>query len=58
MVENGITPLGVDLAPVDFVALAQAYGARGTTLDDPSSLPALLKDALKARVPTVIMVSV
>lgn len=58
MVENGITPLGVDLAPVDFVALAQAYGARGTTLDDPSSLPALLEDALKARVPTVIMVSV
>lgn len=58
MVENGITPLGVDLAPVDFVALAQAYGARGTTIDDPSSLPALLKDALEARVPTVIMVSV
>lgn len=58
MADSGITPLGVDLGPVDFVALAQAYGARGTTLSDPSSLPALLEEALTAQVPTVIMVGV
>jgi 5-guanidino-2-oxopentanoate decarboxylase len=58
MLESGITPLGVDLGPVDFVALAKAYGARGTTLADLSSLPALLAEALKAPVPTVIRVTV
>lgn len=58
MLENGITPLGVDLGPVDFVALAHAYGARGTALSDLSLLPAVLENALKAHVPTVIVVSI
>ncbi len=54
MLDRGQPPLGVELASPDFAAAARALGARGETIDDPRSLPALLGDAFAASGPTLV----
>lgn len=47
---------GVDLVPPDFVALARAFGARGTRVDDIKSVGAAVQSALGEAGPVVIEV--
>jgi thiamine pyrophosphate-dependent acetolactate synthase large subunit-like protein len=52
----GTTPLGVDLRPPDFCALARAYGGHGTRLEDVGDVPQLARAALQRRCPAVLEV--
>ena len=54
MQRRGIAPEGVDLATPDFVRIAEAYGWHGERLDDPSDLPAALRNAAARSGPTLI----
>ncbi|MDH2424334.1 thiamine pyrophosphate-binding protein [Sphaerisporangium sp. TRM90804] len=54
MLAHGMRPVGVDLHMPDFVALAEAYGARGRAVTTPDELGKAVTDALDAAVPTVI----
>ncbi|HTX13598.1 MAG TPA: thiamine pyrophosphate-dependent enzyme [Solirubrobacteraceae bacterium] len=45
---------GVELAPVDFVKVAEACGIRGVRIDDPTMVGAQLGDALAADGPALI----
>jgi thiamine pyrophosphate-dependent acetolactate synthase large subunit-like protein len=47
---------GVDIEPPDFVALANAFGARGVRVDDLAKVGNTLADALDAEGPVVIEV--
>jgi pyruvate dehydrogenase (quinone)/pyruvate oxidase len=49
---------GVELAPVDFVKVAEACGLRGVRIDDPARLGDQLPDALAAEGPGLIEVVV
>jgi acetolactate synthase-1/2/3 large subunit len=53
MAEHGQEPIGVDLPPPDFVALATALGARGRRLESAAELGELLPAAFEAGGPTV-----
>jgi acetolactate synthase I/II/III large subunit len=52
--ENGIAPIGVDVTPPDFVAVARAYGWAAERLSDRDSLPGLLREAATRTTPTLI----
>lgn len=54
MLYLGNPEYGVDLAPVDFVKVAEAFGARGVHIDEPARCPGQLKDALAMPGPVVI----
>ena len=58
MAARGQAPIGVDLLAPDFALLARAFGARGVTIHDPGSLPALLAEGFAAPAPTLIEVRV
>jgi pyruvate dehydrogenase (quinone)/pyruvate oxidase len=45
---------GVELAPVDFVRVAEACGLRGVRIDDPARAGAQLEEALRSDGPAVI----
>ncbi|MDQ6908491.1 MAG: thiamine pyrophosphate-binding protein [Chloroflexota bacterium] len=50
--------IAADLANPDFVALAEAFGIRGTRVRDPDALRSVLGDALAANEPALIEVAV
>ncbi|MBY8976724.1 5-guanidino-2-oxopentanoate decarboxylase [Rhodobacteraceae bacterium NNCM2] len=54
MVENQITPVGVDLHTPDFIGLGKAYGAETATMTDMAELPGLLTQAAARQGPTLI----
>jgi pyruvate dehydrogenase (quinone)/pyruvate oxidase len=54
MLYLGNPEYGVDLAPVDFVKVAEAFGVRGVRIEDPSRCREQLKDALALPGPVVI----
>jgi pyruvate dehydrogenase (quinone)/pyruvate oxidase len=54
MLYLGNPEYGVDLAPVDFVKVAEACGAHGVRIDDPTNCRAQLKDALAMDGPVLI----
>ena len=56
MISRQITPVGVDLATPDFVALGRAYGAEAIALDSLPAVPGLLRQAAARPGPTVIEV--
>lgn len=56
MIEQDFPPLGVDLAPVDLPAIAEAMGGHGLALPDAGGLPAALEAAFERPGPTLITV--
>ncbi|GAA3803975.1 5-guanidino-2-oxopentanoate decarboxylase [Sphaerisporangium flaviroseum] len=56
MAERGMPPVGVDLHGPDLVMLARAYGARGVAAGTPAELGQAVREAVRAPVPTVIVV--
>jgi pyruvate dehydrogenase (quinone) len=54
MLYLGNPEYGVDLAPVDFVKVAEAFGGRGVHIEDPSRCREQLKDALAMPGPVLI----
>jgi pyruvate dehydrogenase (quinone)/pyruvate oxidase len=54
MVFLGNPEYGVDLAPLDFVAFAQACGARGMRIDDPTRCGDQLREALSWPGPVIV----
>jgi pyruvate dehydrogenase (quinone)/pyruvate oxidase len=54
MVFLGNPEFGCELQPVDFAALARAFGASGFTIEDPACCGALLDEALATEGPVVI----
>ena len=46
--------VATDLGPIDFVAVAEAFGARGQRVDDDATFEEALRNALAADGPTVI----
>lgn len=54
MIQNQITPVGVDLHTPDFIGLAKAYGAASASVGSLEDLPALLGEAAARRGPTVL----
>ncbi|MEM1276702.1 MAG: 5-guanidino-2-oxopentanoate decarboxylase [Pseudomonadota bacterium] len=54
MIENQITPVGVDLHTPDFVALGRAYGAEAEQVEALSDLSDLMIDAAERAGPTVL----
>ncbi|MEV7969836.1 thiamine pyrophosphate-binding protein [Sphaerisporangium sp. NPDC088356] len=56
MAERGMPPVAVDLHAPDFVLLARAYGARGLAAGTPGELREAVREAVRAPVPTVIVV--
>jgi pyruvate dehydrogenase (quinone)/pyruvate oxidase len=54
MLYLGNPEYGVDLAPVDFVKVAEAFGARGVRIEEPAQCRQQLKDALAMPGPVVI----
>ncbi|MEM0942691.1 MAG: 5-guanidino-2-oxopentanoate decarboxylase [Pseudomonadota bacterium] len=56
MLENAITPVGVDLHTPDFVRIGEAYGCHATRLSEFGDLPGLLREAAQRPGPTLIHV--
>lgn len=56
MVARGAPTLGVDLHTPDFVALAEAMGARGVRIDDVTLLSAELERAFAGDGPTLLSI--
>lgn len=54
MLQRGAAPIGVDLRAPDFVALAEAFGARGVRVDDLGALAGHLRQAFAAPGPTLL----
>ncbi|WP_028933638.1 5-guanidino-2-oxopentanoate decarboxylase [Pseudonocardia spinosispora] len=57
MVDRGDRPVAVDLAPVDFAALAGSMGCHGIRIDDPTALTAEVASAWQADRPTLLWIS-
>ncbi|MEM7507144.1 MAG: 5-guanidino-2-oxopentanoate decarboxylase [Pseudomonadota bacterium] len=55
MIENQITPVGVDLHTPDFGLIAQAYGAATARVEALQALPDLLREAVGRQGPTVLV---
>ena len=51
-------PVTSSLGPIDFVKLAEAFGARGVRAGSPEEIPPALADALAENVVTVIHVPI
>jgi 5-guanidino-2-oxopentanoate decarboxylase len=56
MIASGIAPIGVVARNPDFVALAEAWGARGVRVGDAAALTAAVEAALRYAGPTLIEV--
>ncbi len=56
MIASGIAPIGVVARNPDFVALAEAWGARGVCVGDEAALTAAVEAALRYAGPTLIEV--
>jgi thiamine pyrophosphate-dependent acetolactate synthase large subunit-like protein len=56
MIASGIAPIGVVARNPDFVALAEAWGARGVRVGDEAALTAAVEAALRYAGPTLIEV--
>ena len=54
MVLEGNPQFGVDLQPIDFVAVAHACGAAGFSLEDPADAPRVLSEALAYNGPAIV----
>ncbi|MEM9370189.1 MAG: 5-guanidino-2-oxopentanoate decarboxylase [Pseudomonadota bacterium] len=54
MVQNGITPVGVDLHTPDFIVLGRAYGAETARVGSLEALPDLLSAAAERQGPTLL----
>ncbi|MBM7867617.1 hypothetical protein GTO89_13310 [Heliobacterium gestii] len=54
MEKAGLKPLGTDLAPLDFAAVAIACGAEGFRVSESSQLPAALATAMTREKPVVV----
>ena len=54
MVLEGTPQFGVELQPIDFAAFARACGAGGFTVDDPTELPSVLRQAFDHPGPAVV----
>jgi acetolactate synthase-1/2/3 large subunit len=53
----GGEPVGTDLGPIDFAAIARAMGARGARVESDAQLEPALRQALAGDRPTVIHVT-
>jgi thiamine pyrophosphate-dependent acetolactate synthase large subunit-like protein len=56
MIASGIAPIGVVARNPDFVALAEAWGARGVRVGSEAALAAAVEAALRYDGPTLIEV--
>lgn len=54
IVEDGYPEFGVDLQPIDFAAYAKACGAAGYCVEDPTTIEAVLRQALAEPGPVII----
>jgi pyruvate dehydrogenase (quinone) len=54
IVLEGNPQFGVELQPIDFAAYARACGAGGFTIEDPSTAPAILREAFEYDGPAVV----
>ncbi|MEM6932661.1 MAG: thiamine pyrophosphate-dependent enzyme, partial [Pseudomonadota bacterium] len=54
MVQNGITPVGVDLHTPDFIGIGRAYGAETARVGSLEALPGLLSAAAERQGPTLL----
>ena len=54
---EGAEPIGTDLGPIDFAAIARAVGARGARVDTDDTFEPALRQALAADRPTVIQLA-
>jgi len=54
IVLEGNPQFGVELQPIDFAAYAKACGAVGFTIEDPTTAPAILREALEYDGPAVV----
>jgi acetolactate synthase I/II/III large subunit len=53
-VRRGMTPVATDLGPVDWAAVAQAFGATGVRVETDEAFEPALRAALGSRQPTVL----
>jgi acetolactate synthase-1/2/3 large subunit len=51
---HGSGPFAAEFQDFDHAAIARAIGCRGTRVEDPAALGPALREALAARVPSVI----
>lgn len=49
-------PIASLLGPVDYVRVAQGFGARGVRVDQPDQLASVVRKAIASRAPTLIEV--
>jgi acetolactate synthase-1/2/3 large subunit len=54
---EGAEPVGTDLGPIDFAAVARACGARGVRVDTDEAFEPALRQALAGDRPTVIQLA-
>lgn len=54
----GAKVVGTELPDIDFVALARGQGCQGLRVDDANALEATLREALRAKAPTLVEVDV
>jgi pyruvate dehydrogenase (quinone) len=54
MVMEGNPEYGVELEPIDFAGIAQAFGAKGYTIEDPAQAKSILREALDHDGPVVV----
>jgi pyruvate dehydrogenase (quinone) len=54
MVLEGTPQYGVALEPIDFAAVARACGAGGFTVDSPTQLPSVLRQAFDHPGPAIV----
>lgn len=54
MADRSLSPVGVDLVQPDWATLANAFGARGVTVDSVLELPLALKEALESSGTTLL----
>jgi pyruvate dehydrogenase (quinone) len=58
MAMEGNPEYGVELEPIDFAAIADACGAKGYTIEDPSQAKSILREALDYDGPVVVQAAV
>jgi pyruvate dehydrogenase (quinone) len=54
LVMEGNPQFGVDLQPIDFAAVARAFGAPGYTIDDPKNAEDVLREAFRQPGPALV----
>jgi acetolactate synthase-1/2/3 large subunit len=51
---QGKTPVATEFVETNYARIGEAYGARGVRVTKPEDLTPVIKEALKASLPTVI----